>query len=112
MTGGIWRAITTRVLKHAKLVLILALLLTIPAVYIFTQLQLGNDFVSMMPGNVESKVGYDILNSQFGSGSMDRAMVVATLPVGLKDSSGNYTPRRARPGGVAIGHARLYAGRR
>ena len=91
MTGGIWRSITSRVLKHAKLVLILALLLTVPALYIFSHLELGNDFVSMMPGNVESKVGYDLLNSEFGSGAIDRSMVVATLPSDLKDGSGNFT---------------------
>ncbi|HTX43087.1 MAG TPA: MMPL family transporter [Methanocella sp.] len=91
-TGRIWRGITVRVLKHARLIIVLALLITVPAVYVFTQLQLGNDFVSMMPGDVESKVGYDILNGEFGSGAMDKAMVVATMPAGLEDGSGNYTP--------------------
>lgn len=90
--GRIWRDITSRVLKHARLVIVLALLITIPAVYVFTQLQLGNDFVSMMPDSAESKVGYDVLNGEFGSGAMDRAMVVATMPSDLKDASGNYTP--------------------
>lgn len=90
--GGIWRGITTHVLKHAKLVIILALIITVPAVYIYTHMELGNDFVSMLPGDIESKIGYDLLNSEFGSGALDKAMVVATMPSDLKDGPGNYRP--------------------
>jgi len=90
--GGVWRGITSRVLKHARLVIILALLITVPAVYVYSHMELGNDFVSMLPGNIDSKVGYDLLNSEFGSGAMDRAMVVATMPSELKDVTGNHTP--------------------
>jgi RND superfamily putative drug exporter len=80
LTQGLWKKITHRVLKHSKVILVIALLVTIPAIAMFTQLQLGNDVVSMLPSNVESKVGYDIMNDQFGSGAMDKAMVVVTLP--------------------------------
>ena len=89
MTQGIWKKVTHRVLKHSKVILAIALLVTIPAIAIFSQLQLGNDMVSMLPGNVQSKVGYDIMNDQFGSGAMDKAMVVVTLPT-LKEG-GNYS---------------------
>ena len=89
MTQGIWKKITHRVLKHSKVILAIALLITIPAIAIFSQLQLGNDMVSMLPSNVESKVGYDIMNDQFGSGAMDKAMVVVTLPT-LKEGD-NYS---------------------
>jgi RND superfamily putative drug exporter len=90
--GGFWRGMTAGVLKHAKLVIILALLVTVPAAYVYSHMELGNDFVSMLPDNIDSKVGYDLLDSEFGSGAMDRAMVVATLPSDLKDSTGNHTP--------------------
>jgi RND superfamily putative drug exporter len=89
MTQGIWRKITGRVLKHSKLILAIALLLTIPAIAIFMQLHLGDDVVSMLPANVESKQGYDILNSEFGSGALDKAMIVATMPSLKVD--GNYS---------------------
>jgi RND superfamily putative drug exporter len=93
MTAGVWKGITSRVLKHSKLILILALVVSVPAVYIFSQLTLGDDFVGMMPNTVESKIGYDILNSGFGSGAFEKGMVVATLPENLKGADGNYTPR-------------------
>jgi RND superfamily putative drug exporter len=91
-TGKIWRGITHRVLKHSKAIFILALLITVPAVYIFSTMELGNDFVSMMPDNIESKLGYDLLNSEFGSGALEKGMIVATFPEALKGADGNYTP--------------------
>jgi|GEM_PF-5077167 len=93
MTAGIWKGITVKVLKHSKLILILALLVTVPALYIFSHLTLGDDVVSMMPDTVESKVGYDILNNGFGSGAFEQGMVVATLPENLRGADGNYTPQ-------------------
>jgi RND superfamily putative drug exporter len=91
LTGKIWRGITHRVLKHSKAIFILALLITVPAVYIFSSMELGNDFVSMMPDNIESKAGYDLLNAEFGSGALEKGMVVATLPEDLRGTDGNYS---------------------
>jgi RND superfamily putative drug exporter len=91
-TGKMWRGITHRVLKHSKAIFILALLVTVPAVYIFSTMELGNDFVSMMPDNIESKLGYDLLNSEFGSGALEKGMIVATFPGALRGADGNYTP--------------------
>ncbi len=92
MTSGLWRGITSRVLKHSKAILVVALLVTVPAVYVYGQLELGDDFVSMMPNTVESKMGYDLLNDQFGSGALERGMVVATLPCDIRGPDGNYSP--------------------
>jgi RND superfamily putative drug exporter len=92
MTADIWRGITSWVLKHSKVIIVLALLVTVPAIYIFTQLQLGDDFVSMMPNTVESKMGYDLLNDQFGSGALEKGMVIATLPSDVRGLDGNYSP--------------------
>ncbi|MDI6896673.1 efflux RND transporter permease subunit [Methanocella conradii] len=91
ITAGIWRGITSRVLKHAKAIIIIAFLVTVPAVYIYGHLELGNDFVSMMPESVESKIGYDLLNENFGSGALEKGMVIATLPEPIK-VDGNYSP--------------------
>ncbi len=90
--GKVWRGITHFVLKHSKAIFILALLVTVPAVYIYTSLELGNDFVSMMPDTVESKIGYDLLNSEFGSGALEKGMIVATFPGDLK-ADGSYSPQ-------------------
>jgi len=89
--GKFWRGITHRVLKHSKAIFLLALLVTVPAVYIYTNLELGNDFVSMMPDTIESKMGYDLLNDEFGSGALEKGMIVATFPGDLR-AGGNYTP--------------------
>jgi RND superfamily putative drug exporter len=91
LTGGIWRAITSRVLKHAKLVMVLAVLITIPSIAVFSQMQLGNDSISGMPDDLESKAGFDLLTSQIGSDSMGQAMVVATMPYDVRDSPGHYS---------------------
>ncbi len=91
LTGGIWKAITSRVLKHAKLILVLAVLVTIPSIAIFSQLQLGNDSISGMPNSLESKVGFDLLTSQIGSDTMGQAMVVATMPSEIRDGQGQYS---------------------
>ncbi|MCD1296346.1 multidrug RND transporter [Methanocella sp. CWC-04] len=90
-TTGLWSKITRAVIKNSKVILLIALLLTIPAIMIYSQLTLGMDFISMMPGGIESKVGYDLINDEFGSGAFEKAMIVVTLPYNLTDSSGNYT---------------------
>jgi RND superfamily putative drug exporter len=91
-TGKIWGHITGKAIKHPIVIITIALLVTVPAVVIFDHLQLGNDTVSMLPNGQESKVGYNLMDSQFGSGAIDRAMVVATLPTDIKDTSGNFSP--------------------
>lgn len=91
IVSGMWRRITKSVLKHSKLILLIALVITIPAIYIYGQMSLGMDFISMTPPSMESKIGYDLLNDAFGSGSIDRAMLVVTLPFNLTDASGNHT---------------------
>lgn len=91
ITSGVWRAITGSIIKKSKAVILIAILLTIPAILIFTQLTLGNDFVSMLPSSIDSKKGYDLIQSEFGSGAFEKAMIVVTLPYNLTDSSGNYT---------------------
>ncbi|HTY90556.1 MAG TPA: efflux RND transporter permease subunit [Methanocella sp.] len=89
--GKAWRAITHKVLKHSKVIFAIALLITVPALYIYSNLQLGNDFVSMMPDSYASKMGYDLMNSEFGSGALEKGMVVATLPENLAGPDGNYS---------------------
>ena len=90
-TGKIWGHITGKAIKHPIVIITIALLVTVPAVVIFDHLQLGNDSVSMLPNGQESKVGYNLMDSQFGSGSIDRAMIVTTLPMDIKDQSGNFS---------------------
>lgn len=86
---GIWGGIVKKVVRHAKLIVVLAILITVPTIVLSLQLQTGMDAVKMLPGNVESKVGFNLLQDSMGSGAMDRTMVTVTLPMYINDSSGN-----------------------
>ncbi|WP_424358234.1 efflux RND transporter permease subunit [Methanocella sp. MCL-LM] len=88
---NVWSKITRQVLKHSKLVLLAAVLISIPAVLLVTQISLGSDFVSMLSPTIESKQGFDAINAAMGSGSIDNVMILATLPQNATDASGNYT---------------------
>jgi RND superfamily putative drug exporter len=79
------------VVKHSKLILVRTVLLAIPAVYLYSQLTLGQDLVSMLPHNIESKTGYDQINGIFGSGNVDKTRIMVTLPEDLKNSDGSYS---------------------
>ncbi len=89
---GLWDGLSSRVLKHAKIIVVLAVLVAIPTVYFAAQLTTGMDVVSMLPANVESKTGFNVLEDSMGSGTMSRAMITVTLPMNITDSSGNQTP--------------------
>ncbi|HMK47264.1 MAG TPA: MMPL family transporter, partial [Methanocella sp.] len=86
---GLWTRLSSGVIKHSKVIVVLALLLAIPAVYFAAQVTTSSDTISMLPNNVESKQGFDVLKNSMGSGAMDRAMITVTLPENLTDSSGN-----------------------
>jgi RND superfamily putative drug exporter len=86
-----WAKITRAVLRRSKVILVLALLVSIPAVYLTLQLQLGNDYVANMAPGVESKQGFDAINDAFGSGTVDKVMVLMTLQHDARDASGNIT---------------------
>ncbi|WP_424357555.1 efflux RND transporter permease subunit [Methanocella sp. MCL-LM] len=88
---GFWDRLTGNVLKHSKVIVALAVLLAVPAIFFAAQLSTGMDMVSMLPDNVESKTGYDVLEESMGSSLMGKVMITATLPVNLTDDSGNQT---------------------
>ena len=89
-SGQIWKNITGHAIKHPMAIIAIALIITVPMVAIFTQLQLSNDPVSMVPDG-PSKDGYNLLDSQFGSSTIGTAMIVATLPIDIRDASGNFS---------------------
>ena len=85
---GSWETLTKFGIKHAKIIVLLSVLLTLPAIYVAAHMTTGMDTISMLPTGVESKVGYTILSDSMGSGTMDRAMVIVTLPVNITDTTG------------------------
>ena len=86
---GLWTGLASKVIKHAKVICVLAILLAVPALYFATQLTTGFDTISMLPNNIESKQGFDVLESSMGGGVMDRTMITVTLPMNITDASGN-----------------------
>ena len=86
---GLWERLTKGSIKHAKVICVLAILLAVPTVYFAVQLTTGSDTIAMLPQNVESKVGFSVLENSMGSGAMDKTMITVTLPVNLTDASGN-----------------------
>ena len=89
--GPAMRRLSKFSIKHWKVVLLLLFLVLVPMTYIALQLQLGQDTLSMLPDNVESKAGFDMIQSVFGSGNIDRTQIVVTMPSDIKDPSGNYS---------------------
>ncbi len=89
--GPAMRRISKFSLKHWKVVLLLLFVVLVPMTYIALQLQLGQDTLSMLPNNVESKAGFDMIESVFGSGNIDRTAIVVTMPSDIKDPNGNYS---------------------
>jgi RND superfamily putative drug exporter len=85
---GFWESVTKFSLKHAKVIVVLTVLIAIPSVYFAAQMNTGMDTVSMMPSGVESKVGYSLMADTMGSGTMSRAMITVTLPESVYDASG------------------------
>lgn len=90
-TGGVMKKIVSGVVSHPALVVLLTVLLALPAVWLYAQMQPGQDIVSMLPDRLESKTGFNMLQDTFGSGNIDRAKIVVTLPENLTEADGSYS---------------------
>jgi len=91
VVSDVWAKITRAVLRRSKLILMLALLVCIPAAYFTLQLQLGSDYVANMAPGVESRQGFDAINNAFGSGTVDKVLVLMTVSGDARDASGNIS---------------------
>jgi RND superfamily putative drug exporter len=67
--GGYFRKSSQFALKHSKAIVIAALLISVPAVYLFFTLESSYDFLASIP-NSESKQGLDALGAGFGQGTL------------------------------------------
>lgn len=63
-------------IKHAKLIILLSILITLPAVYVWSNVIPSYDFISASPKNTEAVSGFNILTNSFGSGSLFPTYVV------------------------------------
>ncbi|HUI86931.1 MAG TPA: MMPL family transporter [Nitrososphaerales archaeon] len=63
-------------IKHAKLVVVVALFATAPAVYVWIHAPVGYDFLAAAPSNAESVVGFNTISANFGAGTLYPTYVV------------------------------------
>src|SRR5207245_6346387 len=64
-------------IKHAKMIVILSIVVTLPAVYIWANLTPSYDFLGASPKNLESVSAFNALTNTFGGGSIFPTYVVA-----------------------------------
>ncbi|MEM2979052.1 MAG: MMPL family transporter [Methanomassiliicoccales archaeon] len=66
---GYFTKSATFAVKHAKAIVLVAIVVSIPSVYLVLTLDTSYDFIQAMPDN-ESKIGINILSESFGAGRM------------------------------------------
>ena len=57
-------------IKHAKIITIVALVATAPAVYVWLNAPVGYDLLAAAPSNLDSVAGYNTLSQNFGAGTI------------------------------------------
>ncbi|MDH7508028.1 MAG: MMPL family transporter [Methanomassiliicoccales archaeon] len=73
--------------KHAKAIVLVALVISIPATYLVLTLETSYDFIEAMPDN-ESKLGIEVLGESFGAGKMMPTLIAVEMknPIIVNDS--------------------------
>jgi RND superfamily putative drug exporter len=69
--------------KHSKLVLLLALAISLPAASIAVTSQTSHDLIGQIPSSLESKNGYNTMSQGFGAGTVTPTYTIVQTPVML-----------------------------
>jgi len=69
--------------KHSKLVLLLALAISLPAASTVLSSQTSHDLIGQIPSSLESKNGYNIMSQGFGAGTVTPTYTIVWTPVML-----------------------------
>jgi len=69
--------------KHSKLVLLLALAISLPAASIAVSSQTSHDLIGQIPSSLESKNGYNTMSQGFGAGTVTPTYTIVKTPVML-----------------------------
>jgi len=67
--------------KHSKLVLLLALAISLPAASTVLSSQTSHDLIGQIPSSLESKNGYNIMSQGFGAGTVTPTYTIVRTPV-------------------------------
>jgi RND superfamily putative drug exporter len=86
--GGYFRKSVTFSLKHSKAIVIAALIISVPAVYLYFALEPSYDFMSSLP-NAESKQGINALASGFGGGTITPTYIVVQFDHSILQANGS-----------------------
>ncbi len=82
--------------KHSKLVLLLALAISLPAASTVLSSQTSHDLIGQIPPSLPSKTGYNIMSQGFGAGTVTPTYTILQTPVVLVTSNWiNVTALRA-----------------
>lgn len=74
--------------KHSKLILLLALAVSLPAATTVLSSQTNHDLISQIPPSLPSRTGYNIMSQGFGAGTVTPTYTIVQTPVVLV--SGNW----------------------
>jgi putative drug exporter of the RND superfamily len=74
--------------KHSKLVLLLALAITIPAASTVLSSQTSHDLIGQIPPSLPSRTGYNLMSQGFGAGTVTPTYTIVQTPVVLM--TGNW----------------------
>jgi len=91
--GGYFRKSARFSLKHRKAVVIAALIISVPAIYLMYNLESSYDYIAGLP-NTDSTRGLDAMGEGFGKGNIMPTYVVVTFQ-GTIWSNGSLSPEAA-----------------
>jgi RND superfamily putative drug exporter len=74
-------------IKHAKLIVVVALIVSVPTTYLVYSMQTSYDFIGSMP-NTESVQGLDALTDGFGGGKVNPTQVALSLSSSVTEGTG------------------------
>jgi RND superfamily putative drug exporter len=75
-------------IKHAKVFLVAAIVISVPAIYIVATSPTSYDFIQTMPP-CESKAGMEAMESSFGAGMVQPTQVAMSLAVPIYNTNGD-----------------------
>jgi RND superfamily putative drug exporter len=92
--GGYFRKSVRFSLKHSKAIVLAALLISVPAVYLYFALVPSYDFMASLP-NAESKQGINALGAGFGEGTITPTYIVVHFDHSIVEANGTLNPAAA-----------------
>lgn len=92
--GNYFRRAAQFSVDHAKLVVLLAVLLSVPTTYLSFTGQTSYDFIAGLP-ETESNVGLHAMQEAFGAGQLGPTQVVIVFPDTVWSTTGGFDPEAA-----------------